>query len=35
MIIEVENEEMINHWIEMDSMSMMIQLGAMPAPSAA
>jgi len=35
MIIEVEDEEMINHWIELDSMSMMIQLGAMQAPSAA
>jgi steroid delta-isomerase-like uncharacterized protein len=34
MIVEVENGEMINHWVEMDSMSFMMQLGAIPSPAA-
>ncbi|MEO8149881.1 MAG: ester cyclase [Bacteroidia bacterium] len=34
MIIEVENNEMRNQWIELDSMTMMMQMGAMPTPEA-
>lgn len=34
-IIEVENSEMVNQWIELDSMTMMMQLGAIPAPGEA
>jgi len=33
MIIEVENGEMKNHWIEMDGMSFMMQIGAIPMPA--
>lgn len=35
MIIEIENNEMLNHWIELDSMSMMMQMGAIPTPTGA
>jgi predicted ester cyclase len=35
LIAEVENGEMVNQWMEMDSMSMLIQVGAMPAPQMA
>src|SRR6185503_17578418 len=32
-MIEFENNEMINQYIELDSMTMMMQMGAMPAPA--
>jgi predicted ester cyclase len=32
-IIEIENNEMKNQWVEMDAMSLMMQLGAVPAPA--
>jgi len=35
MIIEVANDEMVNQWIELDSMTMMMQMGVMPMPEAA
>lgn len=33
MILEVENNEIKNQWVELDSMSLMIQIGAMPSPA--
>jgi len=35
MIMEVENNEIANQWIELDSMTMMMQMGAIPTPEAA
>ena len=35
MIFEVENDELVKQWIEMDSMAMMMQMGAMAMPEAA
>src|SRR6185503_12187399 len=35
MIFEVENDEVVNQWIEMDSMTMLVQMGAMPSPAEA
>jgi len=32
-IVEVENNEMKNEWNEMDAMSLMMQIGALPAPT--
>jgi predicted ester cyclase len=32
-ICEIENNEIKNQWVEMDSMSLMMQLGAMPEPA--
>jgi len=31
-IIEIENNEMLNQWIELDSMVLMMQIGAIPSP---
>ena len=32
-IIEIENNEMKHQWVEMNAMSLMMQLGAVPAPA--
>jgi len=34
LIAEVDNGEMINQWMELDSMTMLMQVGAMQAPAA-
>jgi hypothetical protein len=33
MILEVENDEIKNQWVELDGMSLMMEIGAMPLPA--